>query len=379
MAGLIVEDMVHEGRTGLTEAVVTGPGRAVLFYGHHSLGEGLNLGEARDAAFTLSGIIAWVGKQAQISAKPISLADGRQLIAQAITEGHIKPRGPGHPWSIPPASTPFNFHNQDTSLWLANPPSKCQMMGDALAWASSGTAGARPHATVRPELRSKTMGVMGGPTPVALPLVRPWNWEWQKHSMSTSSSMSSMSERLGGSRHPHHGRHPHREPGGHMKITLPVFKDEDTKDAVTYQSWCWDLTVYCQARCQDHALSSLVPSAHYKVIWGSSWEVSGMDITLDDVLNTLDEHYNNVKALDVLNKKLFQMHMGEKETVSDWGCALIETPADSCGIIPRMHFPLDQVVKLKQWSLLQWNPQMAQSHGGLPKSQCPWEDILWLS
>ena len=111
----IVEDMVCEGRTGLTEAIVTGPGRAVLFYVHHSLG-GLNLGKARDATFTLSGIIAWIGKQAQISTKPVSLADGRQLITQAITEGHIKPRGPGCPQSIPPASMPFSFHNQDMSL-----------------------------------------------------------------------------------------------------------------------------------------------------------------------------------------------------------------------------------------------------------------------
>ena len=34
-----------------------------------------------------------------------------------------------------------------------------------------------------------------------------------------------------------------------MKINLLVFKDEDTKDAVTYQSWHWDLTVYHHARC----------------------------------------------------------------------------------------------------------------------------------
>ena len=39
-----------------------------------------------------------------------------------------------------------------------------------------------------------------------------------------------------------------------MKINLPVFKDEDMKDAITYQSWCWDLMVYCQAGCQDHTL-----------------------------------------------------------------------------------------------------------------------------
>ena len=34
-----------------------------------------------------------------------------------------------------------------------------------------------------------------------------------------------------------------------MKINLPIFKDEDTKDAVTYQSWRWDLTVYRCTGC----------------------------------------------------------------------------------------------------------------------------------
>ena len=109
----IIEDMVWEGRTSLTEAIVTGPGWDILFYGQWSLGEGLSLGKARDTTFTLSRISAWVGKQAQFSAKSVSLGDGRQLIVQAIAEGHIKPRGPGHPHSIPPVSTPFNFHNQD--------------------------------------------------------------------------------------------------------------------------------------------------------------------------------------------------------------------------------------------------------------------------
>ena len=34
-----------------------------------------------------------------------------------------------------------------------------------------------------------------------------------------------------------------------MRINLLVFKDEDTTDPVTYQSWYWDLTVYRQAKC----------------------------------------------------------------------------------------------------------------------------------
>ena len=34
-----------------------------------------------------------------------------------------------------------------------------------------------------------------------------------------------------------------------MKINLPVFKDKDAKDPVTYQSWRWDLMVYQHAGC----------------------------------------------------------------------------------------------------------------------------------
>ena len=47
-----------------------------------------------------------------------------------------------------------------------------------------------------------------------------------------------------------------------------------------------------------------------------------MDITLDDVLTILDEHYNNMKVLDVLNQELFQLWMTDKETVLAWGLCL---------------------------------------------------------
>ena len=68
-------------KLALPEAIVTGPGQAVLFYRRWSLGKGLSLGKAQDTAFTLSGAIAWVDKPAQLSAKPVSLGDGWQHIA----------------------------------------------------------------------------------------------------------------------------------------------------------------------------------------------------------------------------------------------------------------------------------------------------------
>ena len=68
----VVEDMLCYGRTDLTEAVEMGLGRAVLFYWRWSLGEGLSLGEARDAAFTLAGAGSWVAKSAHLATDPLT-------------------------------------------------------------------------------------------------------------------------------------------------------------------------------------------------------------------------------------------------------------------------------------------------------------------
>ena len=140
-----------------------------------------------------------------------------------------------------------------------------------------------------------------------------------------------------------------------MKINLPIFKDKDAKDAVTYQSRRWDLMVYQQTRCRD---CTLLPYA-IRSLQGYPGELvwsSGMDITLDDVLTILDEHYNNVKALDALNQELFQLLMADKETVSDWGVCLSRHLHILGASFPD-HFPPDCVVELK----------MDCFYGGLPK------------
>ena len=93
----VIEDMLRETRAGLTEAVVIGPGRAILFYGRHSMGEGLKVDEARDATFHLTGAGTWVGKLAYLSTNPMMLQEGRRAIARAISDHRVKARGLGHP------------------------------------------------------------------------------------------------------------------------------------------------------------------------------------------------------------------------------------------------------------------------------------------
>ena len=131
-----------------------------------------------------------------------------------------------------------------------------------------------------------------------------------------------------------------------MKINLPIFKDEDAKDAVTYQSWRWDLTVYHRVWCQD---CTLLPYA-IRSLQGYPGELvqsSRMDITLDNVLMILDDHYNNVKALDALNLELFQLWMADKETMSDWAPAYWDTFKSWLLLSLTVSLP-DCVVELKQ-------------------------------
>ena len=93
----MVEDMLQEARDGLTEAVVIGPGRAILFYGRCPMGEGLKVDEARDAAFLLTGAGMWVGKLAYLTADPVMLQEGKRPITQAVSDNKVKARGPRHP------------------------------------------------------------------------------------------------------------------------------------------------------------------------------------------------------------------------------------------------------------------------------------------
>ena len=104
--------------------------------------------------------------------------------------------------------------------------------------------------------------------------------------------------------------------------------------------------VYQHAGCRD---CILLPYA----IWslqgypGELVQSSGIDITLDDVLTILDEHYNKGKALDALNQELFQLWTADKETVLDWGVHLSRHPQVLAASFPDC-FPPDQVAELKR-------------------------------
>ena len=111
----LVEDMLQEAKAGLIEAVVTSLGRVILFYGRHSMGEGLRADKTRDATFLLTGAGMWVGKLAYLTANPMTIQVGKRAIVQAILDNRAKVRGPGCPWVNLPAQQPFKFNTQRAS------------------------------------------------------------------------------------------------------------------------------------------------------------------------------------------------------------------------------------------------------------------------
>ena len=200
-------------------------------------------------------------------------------------------------------------------------------------------------------------------------------FESHQSSMSTSSLVSLHSTRSRGHWHTYCGWHC-RESGGHKKINLPVFKDEDKKDAITYQSWHWDIMVYHWAGCQDHTLLPYIIHSLQGYI-GELVRSLGTDITLDCMLTVLDEHYINVKALDTLNQELFQLWMSEKEMVSDWGGCLSRHLQVLMASFPDQ-FPPDCITELKHDCFYGRLPKQVKAMVAYCKASMNEKDILRL-
>ena len=80
------------------------------------MGEGLTMDEARDATFLLTGAGTWVGKSAYLTADPMTIQEGWQAIAQAITDCQVRARGPGIHVSIHQPNNPSGL-----TIWEVPP------------------------------------------------------------------------------------------------------------------------------------------------------------------------------------------------------------------------------------------------------------------
>ena len=244
----LMEDMLHDARTGLTEAVVIGPGRAVLFYGRCSMGEHLTADETRDAASLLTGVGTWVGKLAYLTADPMTIKESWWAIAQAIMDYQVKVREPGYPHVNLLAQQPFRFDpperlHYEGCLWgMVAPIINHHHLGHWEAKNATDVWETKGLCHLSSPYLPQIMGLRA--TGVH------YQWLPQCHLGMTGEMGPNIPDEGDGT----------REDGAHMKVNLPIFKDEDAKDAVTYQSWRWDL-IWCINMCRVQGLHTLLPYA----------------------------------------------------------------------------------------------------------------------
>ena len=142
-----------------------------------------------------------------------------------------------------------------------------------------------------------------------------------------------------------------------MKINLPIFNDEDKKDAITCQSWHWDIMVYCQAvgpGPHPPPLCDLLPTGLPRVIGEelSHWHHFGWHDCCVWISTT------TMSRLWMPWTRSFSNYwMADKEMVSDWEDASLEAPPNPCGLIHRKGFCW---TKSLNWSKVHF-------HSGLPK------------
>ena len=275
----------------------------------------------------------WVGKPAYLATNSLTIQEGQQEIIWVIPECQIKVRGPGHPHVNLLTPQPFRFDQEGDFPQKDTPRDANSDHQLSPCWPLRGW---------NHNWHRRNQGLP--PPQPPLPSLD-CRFESDRSSVLTASSMSSLSDRSEGSWCPQQGRWC-GETRAHMKINLPVFKDEDTKDTLTYQSWRWDLMVYHHTGCRDHTLLTYAiwSLQHYPRELVRSSE---MDVTLDDMLTILDEHYINVKALDALDQELFQLWMADKETNLDWGICLSIHLHVLATSFPN-HFPPNHVAELRQ-------------------------------
>ena len=117
-SGSLVADMFMDGLEQITEAVVLVQGETILFFGWWSHKEGLPLGNARDAGFSLTAPVNLARRMVQVEVTVNTIKEGCWAIADAVVEKRTKAKGPGCPHRMTKAAqAPATAYNIEEWMW----------------------------------------------------------------------------------------------------------------------------------------------------------------------------------------------------------------------------------------------------------------------
>ena len=108
--------------------------------------------------------------------------------------------------------------------------------------------------------------------------------------------------------------------GLRLKVNLLIFKDEKTKDAVTYQ---WYIAIFCHFGWDNQHLLPHV----FQSLQGFLEDLARSlekNATLNNVLQMLDEHHGVVMMHDALSKELYSLKQGSGKNMARFRVCLLE-------------------------------------------------------
>ena len=201
--------------------------------------------------------------------------------------------------------------------WRMEDASEAELRNDKMSNCRTERKNAHPQHLSRSRRWCRRQGVpqllrdTSGRSPSSGGVSSDWRSEWSSHqlTMTRGSRWSNWAGRA--------------ERGLRVKVNLPIFKDEKTKDTVTYNSWLWDIAIFHHLGWDDQHLLPYV-----------SWSLQGFprdlarslgkDATLTDVLQMLDEHYGIVMIFNTISKELYSLKQGSRENVAEFGVCLLQ-------------------------------------------------------
>ena len=117
-------------------------------------------------------------------------------------------------------------------------------------------------------------------------------------------------------------RSAHAGRGLQVKVNLPTFKDEKSKDVVTYCSWWWAITIFGQSGWDDQHLLPYIFGSLQGFL-GNLARSLVKDATMNNVVQMLGEHYGVLMMFNTLIKELYSLKQGSSENIAEFGVCLL--------------------------------------------------------
>ena len=112
------------------------------------------------------------------------------------------------------------------------------------------------------------------------------------------------------------------EVGLQLKVNLPIFKDEKTKDAVTYHSWWCNVAIFHWSGWDNQHLLSYIFHPFQGFPGDLALNLGKWYYSLSDILQMLEKHYGVIMMFDSLSKELYSLKQALGENIAEFGVHL---------------------------------------------------------